>query len=104
MWDVCPGNGVFAVPLMSHLRPVLQHLPRPSRASGEVGVRDGALKVALTAPPVDGAANGALLKLLSKELGVPKSAIEILRGERARTKLLRVHGVSPSALDFEDLS
>lgn len=77
--------------------------PRASR-NQVVGVQGGALKVALTAPPVDGAANGALLKLLSKELGVPKSAIEILRGERARTKLLRVRGVDSSALNFEDLS
>ena len=66
-----------------------------------MGVQEGALRVALTAPPVDGAANEALRKLLSKILGVPKSAIEILRGERGRNKLLRVQGADPGRLDFE---
>jgi len=55
----------------------------------------------LTASPVDGAANEALRKLLAKTLGVPKSAIEIVRGERGRNKLLRVQGADPSRLDFD---
>ena len=67
--------------------------PRASR-NRVVGIQDGALKVALTAPPIDGAANEALRKLLAKALGVAKSDVEILRGDRARTKVLRVHGVS----------
>jgi uncharacterized protein (TIGR00251 family) len=66
--------------------------PRASR-NRVIGVQDGALKVALTAPPVDGAANEALTKLIAKALGVAKSDVEILRGDRARVKLLRVHGV-----------
>ena len=49
--------------------------PRASR-NRVVGVQDGALKVALTAPPVDGAANEALKKLLAKSLGVSKSSVE----------------------------
>jgi uncharacterized protein (TIGR00251 family) len=73
--------------------------PRASR-NRVVGVQDGSLKVALTAPPVDGAANEALRKLLSKTLGVSKSAVEIVRGERGRTKLLRVRGADESKLDF----
>ena len=74
--------------------------PRASR-NRVVGVQDGALKVALTAPPVDGSANEALRKLLSKMLGVSKSAVEIVRGERGRTKLLRVRGADASKLDFD---
>jgi len=73
--------------------------PRASR-NRVVGVQDGSLKVALTAPPVDGAANEALRKLLSKTLGVSKSAVEIVRGERGRRKLLRVRGADESKLDF----
>jgi len=73
--------------------------PRASR-NRVVGIQDGSLKVALTAPPVDGAANEALRKLLSKTLGVSKSAVEIVRGERGRTKLLRVRGADESKLDF----
>jgi uncharacterized protein (TIGR00251 family) len=69
--------------------------PRSSR-NRVVGVHEGALKVALTAPPVDGAANDALRKLLAKALGVAKSEVEIVRGDRARIKVLRVHGISAS--------
>ncbi len=75
--------------------------PRASR-SRIIGTRQGVLKVALTAPPIDGAANDALRALLSKHLGVPKSAVEIVRGERGRNKLLRVHGVDPSRLVFDE--
>ncbi len=65
-----------------------------------IGVQEGALKVALTAPPVDGAANEALKKLLAKALGVSKSEVEILRGDRARIKVLRVYGVSAADMRF----
>ena len=75
--------------------------PRASR-NRIVGVQDGALKVALTAPPVDGAANEALRKMLAKAFGVSKSSIEIVRGDRARTKLLRVQGVDLAKLDLID--
>lgn len=67
--------------------------PRASRAA-IVGVHAGALKVALTAPPVDGAANAALIELLADELGVPKRAVEITRGERSKNKTVRVTGVT----------
>jgi len=73
--------------------------PRASR-NRIIGVQDGALKVALTAPPIDGAANEALRKLLAKKFGVAKSAVRIVRGERGRTKLLRVEGADDDALDF----
>jgi hypothetical protein len=73
--------------------------PRASR-DRVIGVQDGVLKVALTAPPVDGAANEALRKLLAKTFGVSKSAVEILRGERGRTKLLRIRGADDGKLDF----
>ncbi|RJP90938.1 MAG: YggU family protein [Desulfobacteraceae bacterium] len=51
-----------------------------------VGLHDNALKIRLTAPPVDGAANKMCVHFLSKELGVPKSAIEIVAGQTSRTK------------------
>lgn len=59
--------------------------PRASRARA-MGVHDGALKLALTKPPVDGAANTALVRLLSKILGVAKGRVRIARGEHARLK------------------
>ncbi len=69
--------------------------PRAVRA-GVVGVHAGALKVRLTAPPIDGAANAALVSLLAELLQVPRGAVEIRTGASSRTKTIEVHGVEPS--------
>jgi uncharacterized protein (TIGR00251 family) len=63
--------------------------PRSSR-NEIVGVISGALKVKLTAPPVDGAANDALIELLSSELDVPKGRISIAAGETSKSKLIEI--------------
>ena len=68
-------------------------IPRSSR-SEIVGELNGAVKVRLASPPIDGAANAELIKLLSKSLGVPKSAVTIVSGETAKTKRLRIDGVT----------
>ena len=73
--------------------------PRASRDAVQ-GVHDGALKVALTAPPVEGAANAALCKLLSKELGVPKRAVTIVRGETSRNKTVSIEGLTRSDIPW----
>ncbi|HKM90194.1 MAG TPA: DUF167 domain-containing protein [Candidatus Acidoferrales bacterium] len=67
--------------------------PRASRNAIE-GVRDGALRIRLTAPPVEGEANEALVRLLAARLNVPKSAVRIVSGERGRTKRVAVRGVT----------
>ncbi len=63
--------------------------PRASR-SEVAGVHGDAVKIRLAAPPVDGAANKELVTFLGKKLGVPKSAIRIVSGERGRRKILEV--------------
>jgi len=68
-------------------------IPRSSRTV-IVGEYDGAVKVKISSPPVDGAANAELIKLFAKKLGVPRSAIGIVSGETSRTKLLRIAGVT----------
>lgn len=68
-------------------------VPRASR-SEIVDLVDGVLKVRLTSPPVDGAANEELVKLLAKRLGIAKSYIEIISGSASRNKRVRVDGVS----------
>jgi hypothetical protein len=71
--------------------------PRASRdALG--GERDGALVVRLTAPPVDGAANKALLRFLARALGVAPSALQIARGAKGRDKQVRVAGLDAAVL------
>jgi uncharacterized protein (TIGR00251 family) len=59
-----------------------------------LGVHDGALKVSLTAPPVDGAANEALVRLLAEELGIPKRAVAITHGRTSKLKTVLIAGVS----------
>lgn len=68
-------------------------IPRSGR-SGIAGVRDGALLVRLNAPPVEGAANAELVAVIADALSVPKRAVAIVAGERARQKRVRVEGVS----------
>jgi uncharacterized protein len=69
--------------------------PRGSRNAIE-GEHSGALKVRLTAPPVEGRANEALRRLLAAHLNVPVNAIEIVAGKSSRTKRIAVAGVSPA--------
>lgn len=73
------------------MRVDVQVQPRASR-SGFSGFLDGRLKVALTAPPVDGAANDALIALFAKELGRSRSQVRIERGQTGRKKTIAVSG------------
>ncbi|MFZ1699862.1 MAG: DUF167 domain-containing protein [Pyrinomonadaceae bacterium] len=57
-----------------------------------VGEHVGALKVRLNSPPVDGAANTELIKLLAKHFGVAKSDVEIISGHTNRSKKIRISG------------
>ncbi len=60
--------------------------------NGLKGLHNGRLKVALTAPPVEGAANRALLKFLSELIGVPKKNLSIAKGLKSRDKTVCVAG------------
>lgn len=71
--------------------------PRASREA-VLGVHDGALKIALTAPPVDGAANDALIAFLARALGVPKRALRITAGQTSRRKKVEVEGIATAAV------
>lgn len=67
--------------------------PRAKRnaITGEVG---NALKVALTAPPIEGRANEACIEFLAEVLNVPRASVTIAAGETSRTKIIRVRGLS----------
>ncbi|MGH9573133.1 MAG: DUF167 domain-containing protein [Candidatus Acidiferrales bacterium] len=67
--------------------------PRASRDAIE-GEYQGALRVRLTAPPVDSRANDALRKLLAANLKVPASAVKIIAGEKSRTKRVLIVGIT----------
>lgn len=69
-------------------------VPRASR-SEIVGVDSQGLRVRLQAPPVDGKANTALVKLLSEALDLPRRAIAVVSGEASRRKRVHVIGMTP---------
>ncbi len=71
-------------------------VPRAGR-SGLAGERDGRLLVRLAAAPVDGAANDALIELLSDIFRIPKRAIRLISGDKSRMKRVALHGVSAAA-------
>jgi uncharacterized protein (TIGR00251 family) len=71
--------------------------PRASR-SEVVGTHGAALKVRLLAPPVNGAANDALVALLAERLGVAKRAVRIVAGATSRTKTVEIDGITEAAV------
>ncbi len=72
-------------------------VPRSSKNSIEW--EEGTLKVRLTAPPVDGAANEALLTLLAQRLGLPKRDIHIIQGAAGRHKTIEITGMTSQAIE-----
>lgn len=76
----------------------IQVTPRASRAE-IAGVQDEALKVKVTALPVEGAANEACIKLLAKELGLKKSQLEIFAGGKSRRKTVVVKDMAKTELE-----
>ena len=64
--------------------------PRSSK-NQIVGRHGDALKIKLTAPPVEGAANKMCVKFIAGELGLPRSSVELVSGQSSRTKRLRVN-------------
>lgn len=69
--------------------------PRASRTA-ILGMHDTSLKIALVAPPVDGAANDALLRFLADKLDIPRSDLSIASGEHARNKTIRIPNITAS--------
>jgi uncharacterized protein (TIGR00251 family) len=71
--------------------------PRASRAAVGPMVGDR-LRVAVTAPPVDGEANAAVIEALAHAFGVRRAAVAIVRGERGRRKTVRIEGATADTL------
>lgn len=69
-----------------------------ARADALEGWREGQLRARVSAPPIDGRANEALVRLLADALGVPKSAIAIVAGATSRQKTLEVAGLDDGAI------
>ena len=77
----------------------LKVIPRASR--NEIGEALGAeLKVKVTAPPVDSAANRAVVEFIAEKLNCSKSAVTLVRGETARHKTLLLKGLTPEHVEI----
>lgn len=79
------------------LRIGIRLVPRADRTSVD-GVVGGRLRVRVTAAPVDGSANDALVRLLAAELGLSRRSLRIVTGLRSRDKVVEVLGVEPDVL------
>lgn len=71
------------------------HLTPKASKEGVGGLYGDALKVRVKAPPVEGKANEAMVKLMARTLGVSRKSIELVSGQRSRIKIIRVKGLSP---------
>jgi uncharacterized protein len=75
----------------------VQVVPRAPR-SEIAGEHDGALRVRIAAPPVDGAANKELIRILARVFQVSRSAVEISSGQTSKHKQVRITGATPLSL------
>ncbi len=67
-----------------------------ARRNQLVGFKEGVLRIRISAPPVEGKANGAVVKFLSSQLGVSKSRVSIEKGLTSKTKTIIIRGLSRS--------
>ncbi|MEW6608707.1 MAG: DUF167 domain-containing protein [bacterium] len=71
----------------------------PKASKNEIlELTDGLLKIKVTAPPVEGAANEAVIKLLARELGLKKSQMAIVQGQKSKIKTIELNGVTEDEL------
>jgi uncharacterized protein len=76
----------------------VQIVPRASR-SEFAGEHNGALRIRIAAPPVEGAANRELIRLLAKSFKRPQSAVEIVSGSGSKNKIVRIQNADPAELE-----
>jgi len=70
-----------------------------AKKNAVTGLHDGAVKIALNAPPVDGKANEALIAFVAERLSIPRSRVALVAGTTSRSKTLRVTGKSAAEVE-----
>jgi len=74
-------------------------MPRAHKTEVAGLMADGTIKIRVAAPPVDGAANQALIEFLAQVLGLPRNQVDIIAGETTERKLISLVGISPEAVN-----
>jgi len=82
---------------MTSVRITVYVQPRASKTE-VAGMHGDALKIRLTAPPVDNAANEALIDFIAAKLGIPKSSVRVAAGATGRRKIVEIDGVTLAAV------
>lgn len=82
-------------PLQNNCLSLAVHVQPRSSRNRVAGLHGSAVKVCVTAPPVDNKANAAVIKLLGDLFGVPKSSLSIMSGSRGRSKQVLINNLSP---------
>jgi len=78
----------------------IEILVQPRASRDKIGpMHDGRIKIAVTAPPVDGEANAAVIALLAKRLGVARSSVEIVAGASGRRKTIKLANVTQQQIE-----
>lgn len=70
-----------------------------ARRNDIIGIHGDALKIALTAPPVEGAANEACIAFLAKRFALPRSRVSIIAGHASRDKIIRLQGIDKARFE-----
>ena len=86
-------DGLMTTAVAAGLRVPVRVIPRASRTSID-GVRDGRLLIRVTAPPVDRAANDAVVETLAHVLDLPRAAVRIVSGDTSKNKVVEIAGMS----------
>ena len=84
--------------MTAQARLTIRVVPRASRDEVIGFQADGALRVRLAAPPVEGRANEALVRFLAERLGVPRSRVSLVTGAASRTKIVAIEGMTEDAV------
>jgi uncharacterized protein (TIGR00251 family) len=77
----------------------IEILVQPRASRDKIGpMHDGRIKIAVTAPPVDGEANAAVIALLAKRLGIARGQLEVIAGASSRRKTIKLAGVTAAQI------
>jgi uncharacterized protein (TIGR00251 family) len=98
---VQPPSGIAVTPLSSMTSSVRINVyvqPRASKTA-VAGEHDGAIRIRLAAPPVDGAANAALVEFIAERLRIAKSRVRVVAGQTSRRKVIEIDDVNLEAVN-----